>query len=475
MTAVDSAIPNSPEALRLLFEGSEALARVEAAGIRIDVEYLDAEIERVGRRIKRGEEVLWDSELGRQWRREFGRSADLGKREQLATILFERRGHAVTKRTPKDKKPSTDEEHLRTTGEPFVERYLKVEKLKNLRGTFLRGVRREVVDGFIHPGFPLNFVSTYRGSSRDPNFTNIPIRDELMGPSIRRAFVPREGWKLLEVDYGSLEFRIAACFWQDSRMIRYVEDPTSDVHRDMAAACYRLTPGAVSKKARQAAKNQFVFPTLYGSYWKNTGRGVWRESEDIRLDCVACGGSGRSSQGGECVPCGGVGGRMLRDHLRAEGIGSEAAFVEHIRRVEDREFLGRFREFAAKRDPWWEDYQKRGWFQMPTGFVCRGIHSRNFVYNAPIQGSGFNCLLWSLTQIVRELERRRMRSLVVGQIYDSCLVDVAPGEFDDVVCLMQDIMTRRVRKAWSWIVVPLEIEAEATETNWHEKKEIPVE
>ena len=59
----------------------------------------------------------------------------------------------------------------------FVKRYLKIKKLKKARSTYLRGILRETVDGFIHPFFNLNLVITYRSSSDHPNFQNIPVRN----------------------------------------------------------------------------------------------------------------------------------------------------------------------------------------------------------------------------------------------------------------------------------------------------------
>ena len=111
---------------------------------------------------------------------------------------------------------------------------------------------------------------------------------------------------------------------------------------------------------------------------------------------------------------------------------------------------------------------------MMTGFVCSGVFSRNQLYNLPVQGPAFHCLLWSLTQIVNRMKRDKMRSVVVGQIHDSIVADVHRDELDDYLQLVKQTMTVDVRKHWSWIVTPLIVEAEVAETNWYEKKAVEI-
>jgi len=314
-------------------------------------------------------------------------------------------------------------------------------------------VRREVVGGFLHPVYNLHFALTHRSSSDNPNFQNLPIRDPRQSKLIRKAFIPRsKEHMILEVDYGALEFRGAACFWRDPAMVEYACDETLDIHRDMAAECYRLDVDQVSKMARSMTKTMFVFPELYGSYYKNCARSLWSVIAQFHLKTVD-----------------GVG---LYEELERQGIGTYDAFVEHIRRVEQH-LNERFSYWSEQKEVWWNKYVEQGWFKMMTGFVCSGIYSRNQVMNSPIQGPSFHCLLWSLIQLNRELKHRKMKTVVAGQVHDSIWLDVYKPELDDVMQMAHEWMTIKVREHWDWIITDLEIEVEGSDQTWYDKQPIP--
>ena len=107
-----------------------------------------------------------------------------------------------------------------------------------------------------------------------------------------------------------------------------------------------------------------------------------------------------------------------------------------------------------------------------TGFVCQGVMSRNDTYNWPIQGPAFHLLLWSLIRMVKWTVKQKMRSLVVGTIHDSIEADVHKGELDEFVAKIVKVMTVDVRRHWPWVVVPLGVEVEVSETNWFEKQRV---
>ena len=189
--------PATPEAFKLLMDGAVALADVEAAGIRVDVGYLDATIEKVGRRITGLEAELKDGRTWREWRKRFA-GPSVTSRHQLGTVLFdclkvpypwkdEEGGRTATGRW------RTDDETLTATRHPFARRFLKLEKLRKLKSTYLDGLRREVVDGYVHPSTNLNTVSTYRSSADSPNYQNQYNRDPENAAIVRKAYVPRPG------------------------------------------------------------------------------------------------------------------------------------------------------------------------------------------------------------------------------------------------------------------------------------------
>lgn len=444
-----------------MMEGSQALADVENNGMRIDTDYLDRKIEWAGNKIKEYEARLREDDVYRIWRKRFGTNADIGSPQQLSSVLFDDLGYEVKNWTSEDeskRKPKMDEVTLEGIDIPFVKMWIARKKMIKARSTYLIGIRRETHNGFLHPVFNLHFVTTYRSSSDSPNFQNIPVRDPTYAKLIRRAFIPYDDESMLmEIDYGALEFRGAACFWKDPAMIAYASDPDLDIHRDMAAECYILPTDRVSKPVRGTAKTYFVFPELYGSYYGNIGRRLW---ERITLDDLKT-----------------ADGTPIGDHLAEKGIrklGTKNAmtdntFLYHIKQVE-REFNERFPHWAKAKEKWWSDYLKNGWFPLMTGFVCQGIYSINDVMNYPIQGPSFHLTLWSLIQLNKRLKQKKMRSRVIGQIHDSIMGNVYRSERDDYIEMATSIMTQEVKRHWDWVVTPLEIEIEASDTNWFEKK-----
>lgn len=453
-------IPCSPDAFRLMMDGSAALADIEENGMRIDVPYLDGMIVEVTDRIRLMEVELKADSTWAVWRKVYGLNADLGSREQLGKVVFDLLGVKPGGLT-KTGRYSTDEYAFDGIDIPFVKKWVSVEKLKRLRATNLIGVRREVVDGYLRPSFNLHLVITYRSSCSDPNSQNIPNRDEELAKVIRRAFIPRDkDHVLVEADFSGAEVRAAAAYHNDPTMIKYIEDEY-DLHSDMAAECYQLQRLQVSKQIRGAAKGMFVFASFYGSWYRNICQNLWRavDSEQLRLK----------------------NGSLLRDHLTSVGLVElgdhnsnnvePGTFEHHIKKVEENFWGVRFPVYTRWKDEWWSEYLRKGWYQMKTGFVSRGIFSRNETINGPIQGTAFHWLLWTLIQLNRWLKGGRMRSKLIAQIHDSKLIDCHKSELNDVIHRMEEIVTIDLRRHWPWINVPLAIESSICPENWFDKHE----
>lgn len=448
-------------AFDLMLRGSLALADMEANGFRIDTDYLRGAVADVGQQIKAGEAELRADPLYKTWQRAFSENTNLDSNEQLGHVLFNLEGYEARAFTDTGK-PSTDESALERVGLPFTDNYVKIKKLKKLRGTYLEGILGHTdLDGFLHAFFNLHLTKTYRSQSDSPNLQNIPIREPEIANIIRRAFIPRrKGNRLIDLDYSGAEVRVAACYHHDPRMIDYLTKG-GDMHRDVAAQLFFLDPAAVPKMLRQIVKGQFVFAEFYGSYFAQCAPGIW---EDVKRHKV------RRDDG-----------LSLIKHLRANGItglgecaGSPAkgTFEDHVRAVED-DFWGvRFPVYDQWRRDWYEAYKRNGGFQTLTGFAINGPLAKNDVINYPVQGSAFHCLLWSLIEINKELKRRRMASRLVVQIHDSITGDVPDEETDEFIEIATRIMTEEIRRVWDWIIVPMEVEIEITEPGeaWSTKK-----
>lgn len=448
-----------------MHQGVLALSRVEANGIRVDTQYLQRAIRKTTHRIQKLTSLMKEDEVWKRWRRRYGHRANMGSREQLGQILFGEMGLECRGRTATGR-PKTDQVALENLDVPFVQRFLEIEKLKKAKSTYLNGILKETVDGFLHPNQNLHLTQTYRSSSDQPNFQNIPIRIPAIAKLVRRAFVPRPGRLLVEIDYVGAEIRGAACYHRDPKMIQYIKDPSKDLHRDMACQNFLLSEQQVTKDCRYVAKNKFVFPQFYGDFYVHCAQHMWEDISRLQL---------KTKDG---IP--------LHKHLRQKGIkelgacqpGQEpvrGTFEHHVREVEHDFWNRRFQMYGQWKRKWWESYQRKGYFDTLTGFRIAGHYRRNEVINYPVQGSAFHWLLWSLIHIQRQLKKRKMKTLIIGQIHDSILADVPEEEMSDYIALASRIMTRSVRKHWKWIIVPLDIEVEASSETWYDKKPIELE
>lgn len=450
MVVTNSVLPATADAHRLMSDAQQAFADIEERGMLIDLDYVDRAIAWCDGFLRETEDALKSDPLWMRWTRKFGNDAQLTKPQQFASILFGELGYPVLVRT-KGNLPSMSDEALEHISDcPFLDTWHDYMKVQRARTNDLIGLRQQTDrESLLHTFFNLNLVTTYRSSSSDINFQNKPNRDPRLRRLVRRAFLPRPGYLFVEADYGALEFRGAACFWKDPGMIAYASDPSLDIHRDMAAEIYALPVGEVSKDARGMAKNKFNFPTLYGSYWKNTGRDLWHAIDKFALKTKS--------------------GQPLKEHLATMGLTTQAAFVEHVREVEGA-FVNRFSHWATERHAWWDKYLKTGEFPLMTGFVCRGLYTKNNLYNTPVQGPSFHLLLWSMCRLHEWLRANGMRSHILGQIHDSLVLELHSSEVQVVLDHLEYLMTVAVREHWSWVVTPLEIEVEGSTETWFHKR-----
>jgi DNA polymerase-1 len=456
--------PATPEAVQLVHEGALVLAQMEHNGIRVDTDYLTKAIVEVEGRIKGYQEQLRADEVYRVWRKKYGEKTNLASREQLGNVLFNVLEHDYSQEKTKTNCYRTDEEVIRAVNIPFTDAYLELARWQKVLSTYLRGLQRETVDGYVHPVFNLHLADTYRSSSDSVNIQNQINRDQEAAALIRRCYIARKGRCLVEVDEGQLEFRGAAWFWKDPGMVAYASDPKKDIHGDEAANMFLCNYEQVSKMMRHLAKNLFVFRTLYGGFYLQVAKDVWeafKKDKTIKLkDDSMTVRKWLLSKGikklGEC-------------DLKQRPI--PGTFEHHMKSVET-SFMKRFPLFGEGRVTWYEQYKKRGWFRTLSGFVIQGVYNRNDLLNYPVQSICFHVLLYALIELQKELRKRKMRTKLIAEVHDCILADVPEDELQDFIPLAKECMTDRVRKHWDWIITPLTVEVDVTpvEGDWGSKR-----
>lgn len=459
----------TPEANRLLLDGQIALASCEEAGVRVDKTLLDTTIKKMEKDIADLELELKHNKVGRLWRKVYKEKTNYGNRNQLADVLFNKMGIKSEGSTAGGKRQSTAKEHLDLIDIPFVRKYLKIEPMKTSLRTNLLGIRKAMIqhdDGnwYVHPSHNLNTTQTFRSSSNDPNWKNYPKRNKDIAAIVRPIFIARPGFHFGERDYSQIEIRVPAAITGDAELNRYINlGKEADMHKDQAAACFLLKPNQVNKDIRQSIKTPFVFASFYGSPWYNTSKNLWQDIDRYKLKLDD--------------------GTPLKKHLKQKGIDSlgvcdpdtepeKGTFAYHIKQCE-KKLWKRFGGYREWKDKQVESYRREGGLTMVTGFAVTGIHSRTEIANYGIQGPAFHCTLWSLIRLVKWFRKYKMKSKVLGEIYDSIQFDIYRKELQDVLEMSHEIMVNELPKVWDWITVPLETEVDVSPKNgsWWSAKE----
>lgn len=455
----------SPAAFKLLMDGSKVLAQIEKNGVKIHTKRLERTILDTEKKIQEIETALKASPVFALWRKEFGSDAKLSSNPQLAHILFTKLGMVCTTKTDKGA-PSVSEKALQDVDHPFVKKLFEMKHLEKTVGTFLKGIKKETIDGVIHPFYHLHTVVTYRSSSSNINWQNLPRRDPELSRLVRRCIIPRKGNYLCELDFKGAEVTIASIVTGDKNLQSYVQDKRRDMHRDCAMELYGLEQDQVSKAIRNAAKQWFVFAEFYGDYYVHCAKNLWEAVDREKLTLVD--------------------GTPLRKHLRRQGLREmgdcrpemetrPGTYEAHVKKVEDIFWNKRFPEYRDWKKKWWNEYQDNGGFVVASGFLIQmgkeGPLAKNEALNTPIQGPSFHCLLWTLIRLQKWLTRHKMKSFLIGQIHDSILLESPPDEIQDVLNEAYRIIRDDLPKHFRWLTVPMDVECEVSSTSWFDKKE----
>ncbi len=220
------------------------LAKMERAGIRVDMHFLSELSAELNKECDRLEKQIWAHA---------GEEFNVNSTPQLRVVLFEKLGLTPVKKTKTG--PSTDADSLQKMAEdhPVVAdllRYREVEKLRNTYADALPPLVRD--DGRVHATFRQTDTTTGRISSSDPNLQNIPVRTA-DGREFRRAFVAADGAGLLTADYSQIELRVLADLAEDPGLIDAF-DRGVDIHTATAAKVFHRPESDVTPEDRRFAK-----------------------------------------------------------------------------------------------------------------------------------------------------------------------------------------------------------------------------
>ena len=392
------------------------LAEMEQTGIAVDLTHLEALEKDFADAVERAQEDAYDAIGGEQ--------INLGSPKQLQVVLFDTLAMPKTKRTKTGW--TTDAEALADlytkTEHPFLEALLRHRDATRLRVT-VEGLLKSVSDdGRIHTTYEQTIAATGRLSSKDPNLQNIPIRTD-EGRRIRESFVVGPGYEsLMSVDYSQIEMRIMAHLSGDAGLIEAFRSG-EDLHRFVGSRVFAVAPQDVTPAMRSKIKAM-----SYGLAYGLSAFGLSRQLTIPREEASALMEEYFARFGG------------VRDYLRdvvadARATGYTETMLGRRRYLPDLTSDNRQRREMAER----------------------------MALNAPIQGSAADIMKVAMINAHNALRDAGLNSRLLLQVHDELVVEVAPGEAEQVEALVR----REMGSAAGEIDVPLDVSV-GIGRSWHD-------
>ncbi|MBC2717399.1 MAG: DNA polymerase I [Desulfobacteraceae bacterium] len=232
------------------------LMKMEMAGIRVDKDRLVELSKDLAFQLEQTEQQIYSVA---------GEEFNINSSQQLGKILFDKLKLPVQKKTKKKTAYSTDVDVLTILSDrhelpALVLRHRSMAKLKS---TYVDALF-ELINpetGRVHTSYNQTVTATGRLSSSNPNLQNIPIRTE-EGRKVRRAFIPKDGWLFVSMDYSQIELRLLAHYSDDEILIDAFTKG-EDIHTRTASEVFQALPVMITNELRQQAK-VINFGIMYG-------------------------------------------------------------------------------------------------------------------------------------------------------------------------------------------------------------------
>lgn len=243
---------------------SEVLASMELIGMQVDVDGIKEFSDVLSLKISQTEQEIYSLA---------GEAFNINSPKQLGVILFEKLGLPAKKKTKTGY--STSAEVLEGLAEeyPIVSLILEYRSYTKLKSTYCDGLLKAVQDdNRIRSTFNQIETRTGRLSSLEPNLQNIPVRTAL-GREMRKFFVARDGYTIIDADYSQIELRVLAALADDKNMLEAFNSGV-DIHSVTASKVFGIPIDEVTSELRSKAK-AVNFGIVYGI-------GAFSLSKDIK-------------------------------------------------------------------------------------------------------------------------------------------------------------------------------------------------
>ncbi len=350
-----------------------------------------------------------------------GREFNIKSPKQLGVILFEELALSGAKLTKTGY--STNEKVLKNIINEHkviskILEYRATQKLLSTYTTPLLKYAKNDKDSRIYTSFLQTGTATGRLSSKEPNLQNIPVRSKL-GREIREAFIAKNGYKLLGLDYSQIELRLLAHFSKDRALVDSFKNGL-DIHTATAIRIF----GEDNAKEKRASAKAINFGILYGM-------GSRKLSDELKITT-------REAK------------EIIENYFNSYP--TVRSFLSQIQ--EDVKING-FVETILKRRRFF-DY--KGANGMQKSAIMR--ESINTVF----QGSASDLIKLSMLKIDKYIKDKNINGAMLLQIHDELIFEVNENIINEVAVKFKDIMENIME-----LNIPLECSVNIG-TSWGELK-----
>ena len=306
---------------------------------------------------------------------------------------------------------------------PIINEILEYRTLAKLKSTYCDGLIKVIDnDGRIHSTLNQTETRTGRISSAEPNLQNIPVRTDV-GRELRRFFVAKDGFCLVDADYSQIELRVLASMAGDETMINAFVSG-ADIHAITASQVFNIPVDDVTSLDRRRAK-AVNFGIVYGI-------GAHSLSQDIGV-----------------------------------------SFKEADRYIKG--YLANYSGVARFMEKCKEDAKKKGYAETVFGrrrylpeLSASNAMLRSFgervAMNMPIQGTAADIIKVAMIRVYDRLKKEVPEAHLIMQVHDELIIE-APEEKSDEVCnLLKEEMENAVKMS-----VPFIVDVRAGKT-WYDTK-----
>ncbi len=306
---------------------------------------------------------------------------------------------------------------------PVINEILEYRGLTKLKSTYCEGLLKVIDnDGRIHSTLNQTETRTGRISSAEPNLQNIPVRTE-QGRELRKFFVAKEGFALVDADYSQIELRVLASLANDETMINAFLSG-ADIHSITASQVMGIPLENVTPNDRRKAK-AVNFGIVYGI-------GAFSLSNDIGTSIVEAD-------------------RYIKGYLA--NYSGVAAFMENAK-VSARE--KGYAETCFGRRRYLPELQEKN-------AIRRGFGER-VAMNMPIQGTAADIIKIAMIKVYDRLKEEFPESKLIMQVHDELIIEAPEGDKERVAALLKETMENACEMA-----VPFTVDVQYGKS-WYDTK-----